>query len=242
MRKLDGELFCDSYAPLAVISETVARTNFNAARNDAIILLRIHDQATGGKAGRPKSDLAALKRSALILSVTAWESFVEETAEERLKALLTTCKTPDCVASVFDAIAHEWSDPSRSGPRKPTEYRQWTGDGWKSIIIDSFERFLNSFNTPNTRNVKSLFKRYLGVDPTTQWSWQGVSSGKAQVQLDELIKLRGSVVHHGRKVHPSSNSNNQVDRESVVKALNLVYNLVYSTELSLGVAPSERIR
>jgi hypothetical protein len=241
MRKLVGELFQDEYAPLAIITETAARTDFNAARDDAVILLTIHDQATGGKAGRPKRELAALKRSALILAVTAWESFVEDTVTEHLKTLLAKNKAPETMSSVFNAIAHEWSDPNRSGTRKPPEYRQWTGDGWKTIITHSLQKYLESFHTPNTENVRTLFTRYLSVDPTKQWSWQAVGPAKAQKQLDALIKVRGGVVHRGRTIHPSSMPVKDVDRGTVVKALNLVYNLVYSTEVSLGVAPTEQV-
>src|SRR6476646_2840380 len=41
----------------------------------------IHDRETGRRSGRPKPELEALKRAALILTVTAWASFVEDTAK-----------------------------------------------------------------------------------------------------------------------------------------------------------------
>jgi hypothetical protein len=236
MRRLIGELFQDEYAPLATITESAARTDFNAARDDAIILLTIHDQATGGKARRPKRELAALKRSALILSVTAWESFVEDTVSEYLKNLLATSTTPDELPSVFNCVAHEWSDPVRSGNRKPPEYRSWTGDGWKELITASLTKYLESFHTPNTQNVRTLFSRYSGLDPTKDWCWQGVGPAKAQKELDTLIKIRGGVVHRGRTIHSTSAQLKDVDREIVVKALDLVY----ATEASLGIAPWEQ--
>jgi hypothetical protein len=79
MRKKVGELFQDWHPKFSIGTISCARMNFNEARGDAVTLLKIHDQATGGKSGRPKPELEALKRSALILAVTAWESFVEDT-------------------------------------------------------------------------------------------------------------------------------------------------------------------
>lgn len=240
MRKRVKGLFRDVYTPLAVITETAARTDFGAAHSDAITLLDIHDEKTGGKSGRPNRELETLKRSALILAVTAWESFVEDTVEERLAALLDASSTPDAMSSVFNAIADEWSDPVRSGRRKPTEFRQWTGDGWKTVITQSLKKHLDSFHTPNTENVRTLFKRYLNIDPVKKWSWQAVSPEKAKAQLDALIKARGSGVHRGKRIHPSSPPTKDVDRKTVIKALNLVYNLVHATEAALGVSPKEK--
>ena len=94
-----------------------------------------------------------------------------------------------------------------------------------------------SFNTPNSENTATLFKRYLDVDIVKKWAWQAVSPDKAQKQLDALIKLRGRVVHKGRDLFRSQSQD--VHRSDVVKALNLVYNLVYATELALGIAPKE---
>src|SRR5882724_8845910 len=79
MRRKVGEFFQDEYPLLTIIDETPARTDFNAARNHAITLIEIHDDYTEAKAGRPEPKFEALKRSALILAVTAWESFIVDT-------------------------------------------------------------------------------------------------------------------------------------------------------------------
>lgn len=233
MRKKVGELFQDDDPGGSTI--TLARVAFIFARGDAITLLGMHDQATGGKAGRPKPELEALKRSALILAVTAWESFVEDTLTQQLDELLERTSNPAAISSIFNGIADEWLDPIRSGKRKPPDLIQWTGDNWKSLVRESLRRNLDSFNTPNSENTAKLFKRYLEVDIVKKWAWQAVSSDKAQKQLDALIKLRARVVHKGRDLFRSQSQD--VHRSDVVKALNLVYNLVYATELALGIAP-----
>jgi hypothetical protein len=239
MRQKSGEFFRDVYKPSVIITETRARTDFNAARDDAIILLQTHDHASGGKAGRPKRELEALKRSALILTVTAWESFVEDTVVEQNEALLQCTSDPAAISPIFNGIAHEWLDSVRSGTRKPSDLVYWTGDKWKDLIRQSLRKHLDSFHTSNSENVAKIFRRYLGVDIAKCRSWQAVSSDKAQKQLDVLIKLRGSVVHRGKTIHPLSTQSKDVRRGLVVDALNLVYNLVDATEHALGVAPKE---
>jgi len=240
MREKVGELFQDDYPVLTIIQASTARWDFTAARDDAITLLSIHDQATGRKSGRPKPKLEALKRSALILAVTAWESFIEDTVVEQLDLLLTRASDPAAVSSIFNGVADEWLDSKRSGPKRPPDLIQWTGDKWKDAIRQSLKTALDSFHTPNSENTAKLFKRYLGVDVVKNWTWQAVSPDKAQKQLDALIKLRGRIVHRGRTMLQSSTQQQNVDRRTVVKALNLIYNLVDATERALGVGPEVR--
>src|SRR6202043_2002826 len=105
-----------------------------------IVLLEIHDQATGGKAGRPKPELEVLKRSALILAVTAWESFVEDTATEQLDELLKRTTDPAAISSIFNRIADEWL--SRNGARRAPDLINWTADKWKNCVRQSLKRYL----------------------------------------------------------------------------------------------------
>lgn len=240
MREKVAGLFQDSYPSDAIIGATSARWDFTAARDDAITLLRIHDQETGGKSGRPEPRLEALKRSALILAVTAWESFVEDTLTVEVDKLLKSTSDPSTILSIFNGIAHEWIDSARSTVKKPPDLMQWTGDKWKDVVRQSLSKSLESFNTPNSKNTAKLFERYLGVGIVKKWTWQRVSSGTAQKQLDALIKLRGRVVHRGKTLFTSSTQAKDVRRRDVVKALNLVFNLVDATEHALGIAPTAK--
>ena len=238
MRQKVGEFFQDVYPPMTVITETRARTDFSAARNYAITLISIHDTSTGGKAGRPRQELEALKRSALILAVTAWESFVEDTVTQQLETRLATATKPSDMHSVFNSVADEWLDPQRSGKRHGPDLAQWVGDGWKSLIRASLADTLDTFHTPNTDNTNKLFKRFLGIAIKDKWSWQGVGAIKAERMLDALIKLRGRAVHRGKTFHPLSTPEPDMQRNTVEKALNLIYNLVDATEHALGISPT----
>lgn len=238
MRKKVGEFFEDVYPDYSPFVETRARTDFKAARRYAVSLIEIHDAKTGGKAGRPPEELEALKRSALILAVTAWESFVEDTVQEQLELNLTRARSPVDVQSVFNTVANEWLDPSGERPKPPTLNR-WTGDSWKNVILASLENKLMSFHTPNTENTDDLFKRYLGYkNLSDNWSWQRVSAAEARKKLDALIKMRGRAVHRGKRGHPLSAPEPPIGRNTVIDALNLIYNLVHSTETALGIGPS----
>lgn len=238
MRAKVGDFFRDKYSVGVPFVESRARTDFNAARDYAISLIEIHDTLSGAKAGRPPVQLEALKRSSLILAVTAWESFVEDTVQQQLEEKLAACSSsPTPIQSIFNAVANEWLSPD--GPkRQGVHLITWTADGWKQLIRDSLRLKLEKFHTPNTENVDALFKKYLQCASISgQWSWQSVPSLKATRQLDALIKLRGRAVHRGMTLHPMSKPEASMKRATVVSALNLIYNLVDSTEKALGVGP-----
>lgn len=232
-----GDFYVDNYPAVAVITESVARTDFNAARNHAITLIKIHDEKTGGGTGRPPQELEALKRSALILAVTAWESFVEDTVTFELDKRLTNALKAGDVKSIFNSVASEWLDPDRSPKRHGPDLLKWTGEEWKTRVRESLSQTLETFHTPNTENTNRLFKKYLGIQIQDKWSWNAMSASKAQKKLDQLIELRGRVVHRGKTLHPSSAKLPDVKRKTVVDALNLLYSLVSETESALGVSP-----
>ena len=237
MRQKFGDFFQDHYPALTPFVETQARTDFKAARAYAISLLDIHDTATGARAGRPPIQYEALKRSALILAVTAWESFVEDTVQQQLEFQLNLAASPSSVQSVFNRVANEWL--SSDEPKRLTDKLiNWTGDSWKNFVRASLTAKLEKFHTPNTENVDNLIERYLGHKAISKsWSWQGVSNIKAKKELDALIKVRGRAVHRGMRMHPMSQPEKTMKRQTVVHALNLIYNLVDSTEKTLNIAP-----
>ncbi len=227
----------DHVPPLWIISETISRTNFSYATNQAIRLIDIHDRFTKQQRGRPSDDLDALKRGALILTVTAWESFVEATVSEIFNARLQRASAPSDIQSTFNFAANDWLAPNTHTRLTPPELQKWTGHEWKERIRDSFNEYLRHFNTPNTKNVRTLFKRYVGIDDITRnWSWSGTPQSAARERLDRLIHERGDAVHRAKTYHPLSTPEPGVKRATVIAALNLCYNLVVQIEDRLGVA------
>jgi hypothetical protein len=239
MKKKAGDFFRDEYPNSHIVTQTPARANFGAARGHAITLLRIHDEKTGRGKGRPAEELEALKRSAVILAVTAWESFVEDTVTSQLEARLKAAKDPAELQSTFNSVAEAWLGPQEEKKRKRfgPHLAGWAGEKWKDRIRDSLSDELNTFNTPSTKNTNGLFERYLDKAIKDSWHWQRVKADKAQFRLDQLIELRGNVAHHGKR-SPLSAQVPTVLRGTAVDALNLVYNLVDATEKTLGISPS----
>ena len=115
---------------------------------------------------------------------------------------------------------------------KPPDLAEWTGDGWKGKVRARFYEQVEGPNTPNCENVRGLFRRYLDIDITKQWTWKGTSSEVACRRLDELIKLRGNLTHRG-KGYTEVSQRAIVHREDVDGAVDLVDHLAQCTDKAL---------
>ncbi len=179
----------------------VVGVNFRQAMKDVQCLLDLHDTKTLCRRGRPVESLEVLKRSALILTVTAWETFIEDVItgifEDRLKA----AKSVDDIKEPFLACANSWLYPTESKrKRKPADLMYWTQDNWKHLLKKRFDEELERFHTPKSDNIRKLSKCYAGFDLTLHWKWQRQSPKSACDRLDTLIKRRGKLVHHGKDI------------------------------------------
>ena len=101
------------------------------------------------------------------------------------------------------------------------------------------ERFMQSrlreelkrLHNPNSDKTRKLFQDYAGVDVTKQWKWSNYDTTSARKKLNELIGIRGDVVHRSKapddggpsKAHP-------VKREDLAKAIRFLKGLVDATE------------
>lgn len=219
---------------MTIYSATIARFNFEYALQDVALLLKHHDSLHGGAPGRPRRELEVFKRSAVILTVTAWESYIEHTFRTEFGKHLEAATSPAELESAFSAAADQWLQSKDA--RRPRELSRWTGEGWKSVVRSRFEDEVASLNTPDSKRVQKLSTRYLGVDVVKSWVWQRTSSGSAAERLDKLIALRGKLVHRGRELF---NLQESVRRSDVVSGSRLVRKLVECTDKSLGIAPTE---
>lgn len=199
---------------------------------DVGVLVAAHDDFTNQAAGRPPIFLEVYKRAGIILTVTTWETFVEDALRFKFEERLNNAKQVIDVQSTFNAVAHAWLESKPDFRPKLTDLAAWTGKGWKSILVDKFQKDLAELNTPNSANVGKLFKRYLDIDITKQWKWQGVSHTTACDKLDKLIRFRGELVHRGKELAARVG----VKRAEVVNAMRLVANLEWCTEVALGIA------
>lgn len=146
-------------------------------------LIKIHSSlttATGhvqaGRGRRHKQD--ALHRAGVVMTVAAWESYVEEVAIESLAAIETTAG---------GAVIH---------PAAPMP-------AWARQIIalhrSSLTQILSRFNTPNAENVRDLFANAVGFDPWPTWTWRSRrrqwNELQTRTRLNHWLQVRHSIVH-----------------------------------------------
>lgn len=164
---------------------------------DVDLLIEIHDAISGGAAGRPKPELEVLKRAAIILIVAAWESYIEDTIIINFRRKLQKAKSPQEVHSAFKSYAARWLNPdfNQGGKPSPQGLEEWTNRGWKALLEKRCEEEITELNTPNSKNVSQLLRRYLNISPSNQWKWHKNDAKYVCQRLDALISLRGEISH-----------------------------------------------
>jgi hypothetical protein len=174
----------------------LARPNFMHMRRDIQYLLSLHDTETRQKGGRPANRLEVFKRSAIILTVTSWEAFIEDVILGVFEDRLVQARSATDFKGAVLSVATSWL---QSKTRKPSDILKWTQDNWKEMLRTDFNEALAGFHSPNTEGVRKLSRKYLGLDLTASWRWGRRSRRCTCDELDRLIKMRGSLVHHGKE-------------------------------------------
>lgn len=149
---------------------------FDPLLKDVEELNTAHANLRTGNRGR-QWDLAALNRSVIVLTVSAWEAYVE-----------------DLVLECVDLL------------RSPTQPAQpggsplaWPHNAWPALNAE-VKRVAKQLHTPNPPNVKRLVATATGLaDVTLGWSYRRCNNAKAIQKLDELLTLRHQIAHG---VHP----------------------------------------
>lgn len=176
-----------------------------------------------------ESAVAAYIRAGVILTVTAWETFIEGTLRVYAAYILERAATPDDVSGTFNAVSQAWLDlRGGKGALKPTDLKKWAGDGWKTIIREHIEKDVSDLNTPKSDKIATLFKRYTGVEICSTWTWRGTTSAEACAKLDELISKRGDLVHRGKT---SIDTKPLPTRDWLIDMITLVEQMAWLTDL-----------
>ena len=109
--------------------------------------------------------------------------------------------------------------------------RQVTPRDSCSLLREELKRLHN----PNSDKTRKLFQDYAGVDVTKQWKWSNYDTTSARKKLNELLGIRGDLVHRSKapddggpsKAHP-------VKREDLAKAIRFLKGLVDATEKAVA--------
>lgn len=166
--------------------------------NEVIELIRLHVAMTGTKSGR-RHGVEILNKSALVLLVACWESFVEDVAAVGFEFLLKEATTPD----IFPASVLTLSAKLLREDDDHRKIWQLAGDGWKSVLIAHKDNVLKEYagklNTPRPKQVSELFEKMVGLRGlSNQWKWHGMSVSQACKKLDSLVTTRGEIAHRVR--------------------------------------------
>ncbi len=212
--------------------KTIQRHNFEMCLKDVKTLVALFDKITRDQKDQLKVEYEVLKRAAVILLVTAWETFVEDMVCNLFVEKLELAKSPSDMPEAFKATAVQWAQRKNTRAITPDDLAHWSGDGWKKEVKKKFDNDILQFNTPNFAKTDTLFKRYIGIRAQELWKLPGHPIALVQKKLDEIIKLRGDIVHRGKTKFGDFPSISSVE---VVRAVKLIQALVESTEISLGV-------
>jgi hypothetical protein len=134
-------------------------------------------------------------RAGIILAVTAWEVYIESKLSGAVYDKIYDALEPEEVEFIFNRIGKDWLERK---PKSP-DLMEWAGERWKDILYGRFEDELDRLHTPNSKKLIQLAEHYLDIDITDNWNWGDITPGLACSKLDEIINLRGEIVHGKKK-------------------------------------------
>jgi HEPN superfamily RiboL-PSP-like protein len=172
-----------------------AHDNLQKNLEEVIRLLQIHTILTGSGPGY-KHKVEVLNKSAIVLLVACWESFVEDLAERAFDNLINKTKDP----SLFPKKVLGHCGKSLKDEKNDTSVWRLAGQGWKTVLKDYklsiLKKYTGSLNTPDTKQIENIYECLLGMKKLSScWRWKGASSESSVKKLNTLIKLRGEIAH-----------------------------------------------
>lgn len=142
-------------------------------------------------------DAKVFLRSALIMVVTAIEGYIEYVVERFFEYKLKIASTPKDVENASNYAFASWCKGRKLN--NLDDIKEWNGTNWKKLVLKEFNNDIKSFNTPSSKNINKLFKRYYSIpNIISQCKWKETSSKDVREVLDWIIKLRGRAVHKGK--------------------------------------------
>ncbi|MDR6291371.1 hypothetical protein E9232_003897 [Inquilinus ginsengisoli] len=162
-------------------------------------MIEIHEECTGREPGR-RHGYDALNRSTVILSVAAWEGFVEELLEGAVGYMARNVRGPSSipknVRDMMISFLYERNGWSKLKDSTKSEIWSLTGNGWRSNYISFAKSRISSLNTPNHANVKKLYSSVIGVPNCSEfWNYGRWSSERYIEKLEELMNMRHRIAH-----------------------------------------------
>ncbi|WP_195821699.1 HEPN domain-containing protein [Roseobacter sp. MH60115] len=135
-------------------------------------LVDIHESLQTGRGRRHRQD--ALHRSGVVLTVAAWQSYVEKV-----------------IAEAFHLVSDHMTDPASATPT-------WAIQSF-NLRKAQAKTLIKRFNTPDDVRVRDVFQDTMGFNPWGSWEWR---QGPRQWDAPEIrrrtngwVRVRHSVAH-----------------------------------------------
>lgn len=168
-------------------------------------------------------DVSILHRSAVVLLSACWEAFIEDLASNSLTYMIDAISPMSLPLHVREIV----------GKQHPgIEAWKLAGDGWrhqmrghlKGVLAQTLDRH----HSPKTKKIDELFRNVTGIQTlSAHWKWRGMTAGRAQKRIDEMVETRGGIAHRVR-------SATRVNRAYVEKHARLVRNLACSSSNAMA--------
>ena len=166
-------------------------TNLRSNVAEVKRLVAVHAQLTGTGPGR-RYDVQVLNKSAILLVVATWESFIESLVltssgfvAEEVKEISQLPKGPK------SAISHRLKSDNHN-----EAIWSLAGDGWKEQLIVEAKERIRRLNTPAAHNVDALVSNTLGFERlSSHWHWPGCTNVNVVKRLKSLLDLRHEIAH-----------------------------------------------
>jgi hypothetical protein len=209
--------------------------NLSDSTDEVSRLVQIHAQVAGTGRGK-KTGVEVLNKSAVVLLVACWESFVEELTIAGFDYMLKRAKRADVFPKKVLALA------AKNLRESTDETKVWklAGSGWKRVLRNHRDTIVKKhvvpFNTPRQANIDKLFESLLGLKKVSEdWYWQKAPRRQVTTKLDELVTLRGEI---GHKVQTQKS----VRKKTVIDYSHFIKRLAGITSNSVAVHIQNRLR
>jgi hypothetical protein len=135
-------------------------------------LVAIHGKLQRGRGRRHETD--ALHRAGVVLTVAAWQAYVEKIIEEALRAI----------------------DADMANPAAPAPH--WAVHTFQ-LRRAEIQKTIKKFNTPNDVNVRDIFQDSFSFAPWTSWEWRvgprQWDSAETRRRTNTWVLVRHSIAH-----------------------------------------------
>jgi hypothetical protein len=112
------------------------------------------------------------------------------------------------------------------------EFQKRSDASMTEAHVNQFNSEVATLNNPTSQKIIRLFNKFLAfTDITTAWILPNATPAEVRKKLDDLVILRGDLVHRGEKYH----SRRKVSPEEMRAAKELVEGLAKLTASAFGV-------